>query len=72
MNNPKTISNAKFQVAAKYVDNALEPVIKKIVDKANEELAKQGIRLGASINWMFDEVEPVTAAKKVDEDGLED
>lgn len=56
----RTISDSKFQLGAKYVDAALLPVIKTILDKANQELSTQGIRVHADIQWGFDEVASTT------------
>lgn len=61
----KTISESKFRRAAYLVDNAIQPAIKKIVDKANESLKAEGIRIGVDLNWMFDEV---TDNKEKDDD----
>lgn len=54
----KTASDATFKRAGKYIDTALQPVIQKIIDRANEELRSKGIRIAADIRWAIDEVEP--------------
>ena len=51
----KTASDNTFKLGATYIDKAVVPIIQSIIEKANEELIKKGIRISADINWSIDE-----------------
>ncbi len=53
---PKTITDDKLKYAIKVVEAEIEPRIKKLITTLNETFAKHGIRAGAELQWVFDEV----------------
>lgn len=64
---PKTISDQKFRRGAHLIDTVLQPLLKRVVDEANETLKREGIRIALDANWAIDEVEP-TKTDGSDED----
>jgi hypothetical protein len=65
---PKTISDPKFRRAREFIDSQAEPRIKQIVEQLNAVLGKHGIRVGAEVNWLFDEVEIKPEGNEDDDD----
>lgn len=54
---PKTISDEKLRYATNLVTRAIEPKIQAMVEELNKMLASRGIRAGADLQWLFDEID---------------
>jgi hypothetical protein len=54
---PKSLSQDDYKRTAKFISETVEPRIKKVIDEVNRFLAKQGIIIGAEIQWFFDGTE---------------
>ena len=64
---PKTISDEKYAKAKALIETVVEPRIKEIVGQLNVILSTQGIRAGAELTWLFDELEPRGERNEEDE-----
>jgi hypothetical protein len=51
-----TAKDETYKKGALFIDKAILPAIKSIIEKANEELEKRGIVVAAEINWMISEI----------------
>ncbi len=51
---PRSATDAEVKQVTKLIVDVVEPRIKRIVDEANEYLAKLQLRMGANIQWVID------------------
>lgn len=68
-NLPKTPSDGELAYARRLIDEAVEPVLRKIVEKLNSSLAPKQIRAGLEINWIFERVEDSPESPQTEKEG---
>jgi len=51
---PETPTDSEIAQARRIIDEAVEPVLKSIVDKLNTVLKPRRLRAGVEVTWFFD------------------
>lgn len=51
----KTVTGARYSETVKFITKEIEPRIHRMIEQANKLLAKNGVKVGAEIQWFIDE-----------------
>ena len=63
----KSLADPKYNPTVKFLTEEVEPRIHRIVEEVNGYLKKKGIRVGAEINWIMDDVTDEVANEKAED-----